>query len=342
MTEINQQLLQMIQENNTINEISKQLCLTHKQIYRRITILETLGYGFNRKYYYSGDIIYQLNKKLAEDRKNEVDIITAPSDSEVKLLVISDLHFGSELQRLDLLDMLYNYCKKEGINIIINSGDLIDGLASFNPKKIEDVEEQVEYVIKKHPFDKNILNFLCLGNHDYELLKSTGRDLETILYNKRHDIIPVGYKQVKINIKNDCILVQHPVDGILFNEKINQYSLVINGHQHKTLVDSRNNAFTSILVPSLSDIKFNEMLPGAIKLNLHFQYGKFIYGYMEQLMLNDKVYKINEIYFDLGTNNSRNDNDKIALEEEISTEYKIKSKQLSQIEKFNQRYNYSK
>jgi hypothetical protein len=71
MTEINQQLLQMIQENKTINEISKQLCLTHKQIYRRITILETLGYGFNRKYYYSGDIVYQLNnQKIAEKKEN--------------------------------------------------------------------------------------------------------------------------------------------------------------------------------------------------------------------------------------------------------------------------------
>ena len=74
----------------------------------------------------------------------------------MKFLLISDLHFGNELENLKLIDRAYNYCIKNGINIILCGGDFIDGSFSKGSQKITDLYDQIEYFIKNYPQDKNI------------------------------------------------------------------------------------------------------------------------------------------------------------------------------------------
>lgn len=45
----------------------------------------------------------------------------------MKLLAISDLHFRNELERINLINRAFNYCTKNGINIILCGGNFIDG-----------------------------------------------------------------------------------------------------------------------------------------------------------------------------------------------------------------------
>lgn len=347
MTEINKQLLNMIIQNKTLNEISEKMKLTHKQIYRRLLLLQNNGYIIDRKYYYSGDIVYNLQLSLSNTKdesieKNEIDIITSPNDSSFKALLISDLHLGSEKESLDALDKVYNYCINESINIIINGGDLIDGMASFYPKKINKLEEQINYALKVYPFDKNILNLIVLGNHDIELFTNTSIDMKKLIYNKRHDIIPIGYREGKINIKNDFIIVHHHIPDCIYNNNdMKNNKITLYGHSHTS--NYITNGHTShIYIPTLSNLKTQPEgidIPRAIKMNIEFYNGIIVGGTFENLLIADKIYKINTFKIGFNNNNiSIPTNGNINLEDDIVDEYKVKKKQISQIDKFNKKY----
>ena len=65
-------------------------------------------------------------------------------------------------------------CEIMTLHIIINGGDLIDGSFSKGVQKIDDPICQLDYVIKNYPFDKRILNLICLGNHDFFFIQVWG------------------------------------------------------------------------------------------------------------------------------------------------------------------------
>ena len=180
MSETNQKIMNMILQNASVNEISKATGLSNKQLFYRLNMLRVKGYNFSRKYYYDGEIVYKLQKGF--DNPKEISLLTSPSDKEFKAVFISDLHLSNKHDRVDLLNQIYDFCAKEGIHIIINGGDIIDGFLGFeNLKKFKTIEEQINYFLKHYPYDKNILNFTCLGNHDYDVLEKVGQNLETIL-----------------------------------------------------------------------------------------------------------------------------------------------------------------
>ena len=60
MSAVMEQLLTLIENGKTINEISTIMNLSFKQIYNLITILENKGMTFQRKYYSDGTMLYIL------------------------------------------------------------------------------------------------------------------------------------------------------------------------------------------------------------------------------------------------------------------------------------------
>lgn len=211
-------------------------------------------------------------------------------------MLISDLHIGCAQERLDALNQTYEYCIKNGINIIINAGDLINGrkIGPYSKNKIDNYEDQIKYLLKNYPFDKNILNFTCLGNHDIDALQKEGINLATVLHNNRHDIIPLGYAEGIIGIKGEKIVVRHPI-SVCNNEEIKPY-FVIKGHSHKMSVDKGPESF-SITVPNLSDLSFPHscFAPSAVEMTIKFSNNLFSYVYLKQLVfINNDLYTINE------------------------------------------------
>ncbi len=79
----------------------------------------------------------------------------------MKMLVISDLHFGNKLERLYLVDSAFNYCVKNGINIILCAGDMIDLLSNRCKVEYNTIEKQLEHFVKDYPHDKEYFNFCC-------------------------------------------------------------------------------------------------------------------------------------------------------------------------------------
>lgn len=349
MTETNQKILDMISKNASANEICAATGLSNKQLFYRLNMLKTKGYNFSKKYYYDGEITYKLQRGFESEK--EISLLTSPKDNEFKAVFISDLHLANKKDRVDLLDQVYNFCIKEGIHIIINAGDLIDGFLGLPQlKKFNSSEEQIDYALKVYPFDKNILNFTVLGNHDYNILEKSGQNLETILSAKRHDIISLGYGVGVLKIKNDKIIVKHR--QTTKNNSKPQYDsgLILFGHTHKAK-NVINGNIVNMFLSSLCDLGSSSnyedfTLPGFVKATINFQNGIFNLGVFEQYIFTDKMYKINELHCELCK--GKNTKQKIIEYEEERIPCKVKEKiksigtnqpKLSQIDKFNMKYN---
>lgn len=321
MSETNKKIIDMILNNASANEISMATGLSNKQLFYRLNMLRTKGYNFSRKYYYDGEITYKLQKGFVEEK--EISLITRPQDPEIQVVFISDLHLSNKKDRADLLNQAYEFCAKKGIHIIINGGDIIDGfLGNKKQKKFDDIEEQIDYALKVYPYDKNILNFTCLGNHEYDILEKTGQNFETILLAKRHDIIPLGYGIGKLNIKNDQIIVKHPktpVSNIIDDSD----KLKLIGHYHHSKTSIQRNVL-SLFLPSLSNISNNNLMPGFITATFRFKNGfLFNVSLNHYTFFAKRIYKVNESFFELARKKDINNpkNKEIKYEEE-RTPYK--------------------
>lgn len=335
MSDLTRRLLQLIIEEKSVNEIANTLNMSNKQVYNHLALIKNKGLEFERKYYSNGEIVYVPKKSLAINCAKDVGLITEANEDLLKFVVISDLHIGSIHERIDLLEKVYDYCIKENIHLIINCGDLIDGMCTQHKKKIDNVYEQADYTLKNYPFDKNILNFIIFGNHDYDALRNYGLNLETLFDSYRHDLVALGYFQNALNIKNDFIVLRHPWEKLKkieypyseWNSKYNKnVFLVLNGHSHKMRAKISSSAL-SVSIPSLSNIPCpNEgFFPSFVVMELKFRNGLIEYGSFHQMIINDKIERISEFDCYLGLGKDLMHTDPINLEEDY-TKKKIKTK----------------
>lgn len=275
--ELSFKLLDLINKGYVINDIISELNISYEEVYKLIRDLNQLGFLFNKKYYSTGDILYLPKKDINRGNKNNsVNIITDLGSNVLRLMLVSDLHIGSNYESVKSWDDLYNYCIINNIHMIVIVGDFLDGInvGRTESKMHSNSLEQIEYARSKYPFDKNILNFMILGNHDIDSLISDGIDLATYLNNYRPDIVPIGYGNGIINIKNDKLLLAHPLCiGVSNTHDLSSNYILIKGHQHLSKSIIGNNGNCSLCVPSLSNLFLNEnqFLPGAIDLSIKFR-----------------------------------------------------------------------
>ncbi len=295
MTDINLQVLELIKQNKSLKEISSTLDLTEKQLFIRIKQLINYGYNMDSTYYYDADISYNIIKGISQKTDKPISIEMPSKVNTFKCLVISDLHIGEENSDIKLADKVYEYAAKKGINIIINCGDIIEGDYTSEKKVISEFVDQIDYFLEKYPYDKNINNFILLGNHDRHSLTNNGFDLATCIKNSRYDMIPVGYGNGNIKVKNDNILLYHKLhEG--FKPKIEQGNkLLLSGHGHMMKTKVRDILWLG--VPTLSyksNDKTKRILPGFIELDINLEHDKFEYIEAKHLVLAPDIIEMGE------------------------------------------------
>lgn len=266
MTEKNKLLIDLLLQNKTLNEIKEALKESPKQIQKRLISLKGKGYVFDPNYNDNGNITYTLEKEITQTLENTITI--NPKENKIKVMTISDIHIGNELENLKLLDTVYRHCLDNDIHIIFNCGDTIDGTHSYRKQLITDPKKQAEKLIKKHPYDKEILNFICFGNHEASALYDQGFNIKEVLKNSRPDLIPVGYGLGIINILEEQIILKHNIEDLRFGPT--PHKLILCGHTHKLAYKMQRDSIT-VLVPPLSDLCFNgQNHPGALQMELTF------------------------------------------------------------------------
>ncbi len=315
-------LLQLVREGKSNREICEIFNISSNQLYDELLKLKTKGVKYSRKYYSDGSIKYNKIKKLKKLNENvNKTIITDNQENNMKFLLISDLHFGNEFENLGLIDRAYNYCIKNGINIILCGGDFIDGSFSKSPQKITDLYDQIEYFIKNYPQDKNILTFGVAGDHDFSTLKRASLDIIEICNNRRHDIIIGGYNNAEINIKNDKIHLFHNILGGRMHSA--QAPIILCGHLHKYMTQQKNNSLY-ITLPTLSNI--NQQMPSALELDVSFSKGYISSTVIKHLYFGTQDFVLSESEFNLL--NGRNTNNEIknveSYRQNLDAEKKLK------------------
>lgn len=286
MSSLEKRIVDLIKQGKSNIEICQKLNLS-KDTFRDILLnLKNKGLEYDKRYLINGGTLYTPNKEQNGKNVSSGVTLLLKNKDELNALLISDLHLGTKEERLDLLNLLYDYAMKNGIHLIINGGDLINGLSSERKNICRTHLEQCEYFIENHPFDINILNICVLGNHDVKGLRKDGVNFARILENYRTDFAIAGIENGHILVKNDFINIYHPLSCNCNNTPMKKVVLVGHSHQYKVKIINDN---VLIYIPALSNYvpASKGIIPSFLKMKMGFNTGYISYIDLENLTFLD-------------------------------------------------------
>lgn len=286
MSSLEKRIVDLIKQGKSNIEICQKLNLS-KDTFRDILLnLKNKGLEYDKRYLINGGTLYTPNKEQNGKNVSSGVTLLLKNKDELNALLISDLHLGTKEERLDLLNLLYDYAMKNGIHLIINGGDLINGLTSERKNICRTHLEQCEYFIENHPFDINILNICVLGNHDVKGLRKDGVNFARILENYRTDFAIAGIENGHILVKNDFINMYHPLSCDCNNTPMKKVVLVGHSHQYKVKIINDN---VLIYIPALSNYvpASKGIIPSFLKMKMGFNTGYISYIDLENLTFLD-------------------------------------------------------
>jgi predicted phosphodiesterase len=189
-------------------------------------------------------------------RPYEVPVQT--KDNIIRFGLISDTHIGSLYQRIDALEQFYLHCEREGIEIILHAGDVVDGRNVYKGQEFELLPnarswpEQLEMFRLSAPVTENITTYFVSGNHDNSFRKLIGLVAGDEFQRVRPDWKHLGQDTAAITFKaksGQAFTVQllHPNGGVAYAlsyrlQKIiesisggQKPNMMVVGHYHKSL-----------------------------------------------------------------------------------------------------------
>ena len=230
-----------------VSQVAKDLELEEYQIYGLVEMLKRKGYMF--------EILDERVVKMKPLKEN--DIYEVPNNLDhLKLLLISDTHLGSKYDRLDILRYLYRKAEDTGVNYVLHSGDLTEGV-SGRPQQLYELREcsytgQRDYVVKNYP-KSNIPTYIIAGNHDMWFIKKCGSDIVKDICDRREDLIYLGSDCEDLRIGKLRIRLYHGNGGSAYAKsyKLQKYldsippeerpHILQTGHTHQAFYMKQGN-----------------------------------------------------------------------------------------------------
>ena len=197
----------LISKKKSFKEVCELLKLKDYEVIGLVELMKQDGELID---YIDGELI-----KLKQPRQSN-DVYEIPSKLEkLKLLLISDTHLASKYDRLDILRYLYQKAEDKGINYVLHSGDLTDGLK--RQEQIYDLREisytgQRDYVIDKYP-KSDIPTYFIAGNHDLWWIRQCGADICRDIANQREDLHYLGSDCADLKIGKLKVRLYHGKGG---------------------------------------------------------------------------------------------------------------------------------
>lgn len=286
MSNLEKRIIELIKQGKCSIEICQKLNISGLDLQNILLNLKNKGLEYNKRYLLNGGVLYTPNKDLYGKNISERVTLLTKNKDELNALLISDLHLGTKEERLDLLNLAYDYAIKNGIHIIINGGDLINGLTSERKNICKTHLSQCEYFIENHPFVEGILNICVLGNHDIKSLNKEGINFARILENYRPDFAIAGIENGHILVKNDLINMYHPLCCDCNNTPMKKVVLVGHSHQYKVKIVNDN---ILIYIPALSNYvpATKGVIPSFLNMKMGFNEGYISYIDLENLTFID-------------------------------------------------------
>ena len=302
----NIELLELLKKNLTCREICRTLDISSQDLHRELLKLKGLGVDTLKEYGFDGSIKYHEVRYTKEVRSLE-DVgskaINVPEKiNKVKLLLVSDLHFGNSLQRLDLVNKAFDYCVANGINLILCGGDFVDGSFTCGKQCVSDPYKQVEFFLNNYPRDDSILTFGVGGDHDLSLLHRYGLNLIKLCDDYRHDIVIGDFGNTLVGLKKSFIQLYHSSAGNRLSKPLGE--IILHGHHHKFKIETNcNEDKIDILLPALCDIISIE--PSALELTINFKGNSMENIGLKQIGLKEKPCVLSEFDYTYSNPNGK-------------------------------------
>jgi len=174
------------------------------------TVMDTIQKLTNQKvmFQYDGDEVFiseapqQGGRKQLNPEMWEGDIL--------RFGFISDNHLGSHFERLDVMNLLYDLYEREGVKIVLNGGNWIEGEARFNKNEIHKrgFGRQIEYAVEQYPFKEGIETWFVSGD-DHEGWYNQREGINSGEYFQmmreqagKFDLKHLGYVEADIDLNN--------------------------------------------------------------------------------------------------------------------------------------------
>lgn len=167
--------------------------------------------------------------------------------------VVSDNHLGNKYSRRDILRYAYDDFKKEGIEVVLNAGDVLDGEKMYRGQEYELVahgaEAQARYAARHYPEIPGITTYTIAGNHAESFWKRAGVDVMKLFAAKRPDIRYLAPMEADIKmgpLEKSVVRLFHPGGGTAYAISYQPQKIILSysggdkpnacilGHYHKT------------------------------------------------------------------------------------------------------------
>lgn len=141
---------------------------------------------------------------------------------------LSDNHYGSKYAREDVVTDLYDWFAAEGVDVVFNTGNYIDGEARFNKHDIHvhGMQNQIDYFVAHYPQRPGIVTkFVSGDDHEGWYGQREGVDIgwlteQTAKRAGRSDLIHMGFVESFIKLQHadvpeaaSQLLLVHPGGG---------------------------------------------------------------------------------------------------------------------------------
>lgn len=236
-----------VKESNLEALIYETLLLENKSITELVDIALEKGIKVDSQHisYLLGRIKKEINLvngpftaeptyKIAQphiEETNQFNITVHEDAKYYDVMLVSDFHlYEFDTKTLNAFDRLNDYCVANGINMILNLGDMFDGVGSrtLSYEKAIRNYKLIEEAIEKIPYAPNLYHAILGGNHDKNI-SYYGFDPIEMLSRGRKDIINLGYTHSSIvlnssDTKIGSFDIHHP-DVFDLNNKLDDDGL---------------------------------------------------------------------------------------------------------------------
>lgn len=214
----------LLKNKLSLEELCDAVRLHPGAVKEKISKLKELGYNIN---IYDDKLTIDDNLPTnVKHTKESLDIKWFSGD-KIKIGYVSDNHLGSYCERLDVLNTLYDIFEQEGITMVLNGGNIIEGEARFNFNEIHTfgMTRQIKYAVEHYPYREGIKTyFITADDHEGWYVKREGINIGDYLQSERQkagkdDLVHLGYLEADIelngtNFQYQCwIKVMHPGGG---------------------------------------------------------------------------------------------------------------------------------
>ena len=213
----------------------------------------------------NGTLIFKKNyaKSVASSK---IDL-NSPRLNHNQICVVSDTHFGNNLQQLHLLNEIYQEAYNRGIKIVLHIGDVTDGLypnRAENPRLqfLHSYDEFANYTVDMYPEIAGMMTYFILGSHDETFYKNGGATINNFVCRLRKDMIYKGQDFGSFVLDKVEYAMDHPGGGknksvsyvlqkrVEVLESHHKPQILLVGHYHGSYHMNYRNV-EAIMVPAL-------------------------------------------------------------------------------------------